>query len=127
MVRFELWPKYPRFLQLPILPGQPINLIAHSRVVCLMEFACECIQSHPEQLADCIADSGECRAKHLLLTFAINVVVGTFFQGMVAELWNQALRPNVWFQQIQRLSNFRRVDVFLFALQDSSFENSECL
>jgi hypothetical protein len=32
---------------------------------------------------------------------------------MMAELWNQPLGPNVRLQQIQRVFNFRRVDVSL--------------
>jgi hypothetical protein len=50
-----------------------------------MEFTSECIHSHTEQLPDRIANPGESCAKHLLLPLPIKVVVGTFFQGMVAE------------------------------------------
>ena len=49
----------------------------------------------PEKFSNSVADTEERCPEHLLLTLAINVVIGTFFQGMVAELWNQPLWPNI--------------------------------
>ena len=38
--------KYPRLLQLPILPGQAVNFITHSYIMCLMELTRQSIHSH---------------------------------------------------------------------------------
>ena len=97
----------------------------HFHVVCLVEFTSQCIRSYAEKFSNSVADAGERRPKHLLLTFPIHIVIAISVSRLMSELWNQPLWPDVWVQQVQRLSNFRRVDVSLFALQDCGFENGK--
>ena len=120
-----LCPKHPRLLELAILFKQALKLILHCHVVCLMEFACECIHSHPEKFSNSVADPGESRAKHLLLAFENDLGSSIMAQDMIAVLRDQSRWPDVRLQEIQRGSRFGRVNIFFLAFQDCGFENGE--
>jgi hypothetical protein len=49
-----------------------------------------------DQIVDGFADAGESRAKHLLLTFPVDIVVGAIIERVGAKLWNQPFRSDLW-------------------------------
>src|SRR5262245_5582093 len=68
---------------------------------------------------------GNVCAQHLLLPLTFGVAVAVVFERVMAKLWNDPLWIDISFQQIQRLFNFRRVDVSLFTFQHGGFEDGE--
>src|SRR5262245_34034730 len=97
----------------------------HSHIFCLLEFNSEPVHSPSDEFSNTVADSRESGAKHLLLSLSIFQRFGFIILCMIAELWDDPLRPSIGFQQVQRGLNLGRVDVSFLTFQNSRLKNGE--